>query len=111
MRAFEYYLAYKKSLQTELANASEMARHEREHLRMVLANVAHDLKTPLQAFDAGIHAIRSTMVDDCSKRRDVQLSATLDELEASCAFMAMQINRALDVSKIQSHFKLMPWYM
>jgi signal transduction histidine kinase/ActR/RegA family two-component response regulator len=157
MTSFEYYMQLRELRVAEVKSAKEHAWKERENMRMVLANVAHDLKTPLQAFNAGVHTSRSILADTITaspivvprdkavsgvalnqvsdNRRDFDrrvhvledtddgilalvlplakcdtLGAVFREMEASCAFMTMQINRALDVSRNDSSLKLVAKY-
>lgn len=106
MQTFEYYCAVKRHCRDEISKNLELAQREQSQLKMVLANVAHDLKTPLSAFSAGLHVIQMVCESDS---RQVSLKEILDtskDMEASAAFMSMQINRALDVSKIESNCRI-----
>jgi signal transduction histidine kinase len=100
MSAFEYYVAVTKGNELRVRQTKEQAESEKHQLKMILANVAHDLKTPLQAFNAGMHSL------------SVLLTAAaipiLQDMWASYAFMMMQINRALDVSKSDNNVVLIP---
>jgi signal transduction histidine kinase len=102
MITFEYHCALKKSMEDQLKDHREQAKVENTQLKMVLANVAHDLKTPLQAFSAGMFSLKSTvtLVPDAI--------SILHDMDASYAFMTMQINRALDVSKTDNKMDLIP---
>jgi CheY-like chemotaxis protein len=152
MTSFEYYMQLRELRYAEVRSAKEHAWKERENMRMVLANVAHDLKTPLQAFNAGVHTSRSILAETITSHPIVvprekvlnpksdnlvdldrkihsfedtddgilalvlplakcdTLGAVFREMEASCAFMTMQINRALDVSRNDSCLKLVAKY-
>jgi signal transduction histidine kinase/CheY-like chemotaxis protein len=102
MDMFEYHVALQKSMQTQLAHSQDQAERDKTQLKMVLANVAHDLKTPLQAFSAGMHSLQGLMANGNSKSTPpvkANASAIMKDMEAGYAFMMMQINRALDVSK------------
>lgn len=157
MTNFEYYMQLREFRYAEIKSTKELAWRERENMRMVLANVAHDLKTPLQAFTAGVHTSRSILTNASGSKptylpRDKRytssgdssgdeiatslatttiatssssdfepcvalpigqcdaLGAVFREMDASCAFMTMQINRALDVSRNDSCLKLVAKY-
>jgi hypothetical protein len=57
MRLFEYHLTVSKSLREEANRAASLAELERKQLRIVLANVAHVMKTQLMAFQMGIRTL------------------------------------------------------
>ena len=112
MRIFEYHVAVSNSLRAEADRAATLSETERKQLRMVLANVAHDMKTPLMAFQMGIHTLfqmvhrpASSVVDDQAVFTEIESLA--NDLDASCVFLTMQINRALDVSKTENNLKLL----
>ena len=113
---FEQTVTIKRFSQLEVNNAKSLADKEQEQLRMVLANVAHDLRTPLQAFDAGMDYIKNNLSNlsniavGNSAAIVNDLLQTLEEMRANCVFMTMQINRSLDVCKVDSNFKLRPNY-
>ena len=102
MQSFEYYCAVKRHCRDQISKNIELAQKEQLQLKMILANVAHDLKTPLSAFSAGLHVIQTI----CHSHGDTpslkEVMDTSKDMEASAAFMSMQINRALDVSKIEN---------
>ena len=109
MTTFEYHIALKQALAIQLLQVQEQAENEKQHLKLVLANVAHDLKTPLQAFSAGIHSLSSTPPDSfTSDTLRASFFSILEDMDASYAFMMMQINRALDVSKSDMKADLIP---
>jgi hypothetical protein len=57
MNTFEYYRAAHKHFNDQIQQSRQLAGLERKQLKMILANVAHDMKTPLIALDAGIHSL------------------------------------------------------
>eukprot|EP00603_Paraphysomonas_imperforata_P003424 CAMPEP_0114439404 /NCGR_PEP_ID=MMETSP0103-20121206/15178_1 /TAXON_ID=37642 ORGANISM="Paraphysomonas imperforata, Strain PA2" /NCGR_SAMPLE_ID=MMETSP0103 /ASSEMBLY_ACC=CAM_ASM_000201 /LENGTH=441 /DNA_ID=CAMNT_0001610159 /DNA_START=59 /DNA_END=1381 /DNA_ORIENTATION=- len=65
-------------------------------MRSLIGNVAHDLKTPLQAIVSEL---------DCISDDD---SGTRDSLRGISDFMAMMINRSIDFTKVQSGRNLQP---
>ena len=60
MSFFESAVALQLSMNSKLVVVEELAKSERSSLQMILANVAHDLKTPLQGFRFGIDVMRDT---------------------------------------------------
>lgn len=120
MTTFEYYLMAQRRFADEISERDHLAGLEQSQLKMVLANVAHDLKTPLISFDAGIHMILTLiqdyrhLVSETVNPSVAALIASIHEasvdMEASGVFMMMQINRALDVSKIDCNVKLLAHY-
>jgi CheY-like chemotaxis protein len=93
---------------------------ENEQLRAVLWNVAHDMKTPMQSFLAGLHVVhggRARMTSaikassDYKLRRDMegilqQCAAATGEMQASCELLTMQLNRAMDVATLENDFEV-----
>jgi hypothetical protein len=73
-------------------------------LRFLIGNVAHDLKTPLQAFSYELEVLKKSpaMSSSASGKESLML------LESVCSFMLMTINRAIDYTKVTSGIKLKP---
>eukprot|EP00603_Paraphysomonas_imperforata_P008593 CAMPEP_0114426426 /NCGR_PEP_ID=MMETSP0103-20121206/7794_1 /TAXON_ID=37642 ORGANISM="Paraphysomonas imperforata, Strain PA2" /NCGR_SAMPLE_ID=MMETSP0103 /ASSEMBLY_ACC=CAM_ASM_000201 /LENGTH=606 /DNA_ID=CAMNT_0001595391 /DNA_START=421 /DNA_END=2241 /DNA_ORIENTATION=- len=87
----ESYKSYvdKHNLMVQLA-------HKTEEMRALIGNVAHDLKTPLQAFVSELESISD---DDADTR---------DSLRGISDFMLMMINRSIEFTKVQSGHRLKP---
>jgi len=102
-------------------------------LRSLIGNVAHDLKTPLQAIGLGVEEIRERAfqihqesdLDEMDDKADHQLlefsSVSIQEkvefifeatttIAATVAFMSMIINRAIDFTKASHEIRLIPTY-
>jgi signal transduction histidine kinase len=69
---------------------------------VLLGNVAHDLRTPLQAFQSEMEILR----ENIGKAREIRQS--LKQLDRICTFMNMTINRSIDFTKASSGIKLNP---
>jgi signal transduction histidine kinase/CheY-like chemotaxis protein len=70
-------------------------------LRFLIGNVAHDLKTPLQAFSFELEQMKSQPgMQGCKE--------SILLLESIGSFMLMTINRAIDYTKVTSGIKLKP---
>jgi CheY-like chemotaxis protein/signal transduction histidine kinase len=114
MTVFEYYYAAQRKFQDDMMESNKLASLERYQLKMILANVAHDLKTPLVAFTAGVHTIIKSLErfprDSLFSTLVNEIRDTSLEMEASCVFMTSQINRAIDVSKSEHNVKLIGKY-
>jgi CheY-like chemotaxis protein/signal transduction histidine kinase len=96
-----------------------MFETEKEQLRSVLWNVAHDMKTPMQSFLAGLHVVNEIPLKvtnamksstDSKLKRDVELilrqsNSSTNEMSASYELLTMQLNRAMDVAKLENHME------
>jgi len=128
-----------------LALSSKSAAFEKEQLRNVCGNVAHDLKTPIQSIAMGIDNLKADFLivpkvsaslskiaihtpkgshytqsysitntnTNTPKHRSTSVGvmdadSLLDVISASCAFMTMAINRAIDFTKATSNVNLIP---
>jgi signal transduction histidine kinase len=70
-------------------------------------NVAHDLRTPLQAFQSELEILRGNVKSGASEKENIALSS-IKQLERICNFMNMTINRSIDFTKASSGIKLNP---
>jgi signal transduction histidine kinase len=70
-------------------------------LRFLIGNVAHDLKTPLQAFSFELEQMKS-------QPGSQSCNESILLLESIGSFMLMTINRAIDYTKVTSGIKLKP---
>jgi signal transduction histidine kinase len=72
-------------------------------------NVAHDLRTPLQAFQSEIELLRETIKnDDNTPEKQKSQLDSIKQLGLICHFMNMTINRSIDFTKASSGIKLNP---
>ena len=98
-RLFLLLLESRSIMHAKIASDNENTVMEMQstELRHLIANVAHDLKTPLQALTFELTGIKGKGNDD---------SVVL--LESICSFMLMIINRAIDYTKATSGIELKP---
>jgi signal transduction histidine kinase len=73
-------------------------------------NVAHDLRTPLQAFQSEIELLQESIKNDGNTPKKKQKSQldSIKQLGLICHFMNMTINRSIDFTKASSGIKLNP---
>jgi signal transduction histidine kinase len=73
-------------------------------------NVAHDLRTPLQAFQSELELLRDTVKSAAGEvtRQSRVLLRSIKQLDRICNFMNMTINRSIDFTKASSGIKLNP---
>jgi signal transduction histidine kinase len=75
----------------------------------ITGNVAHDLRTPLQAFQSEIELLRETIKnDDNTPEKQKSQLDSIKQLGLICHFMNMTINRSIDFTKASSGIKLNP---
>jgi len=77
-------------------------------MRLVwLGNVAHDLRTPLQAFLSELEYLHDkTAESKCEQTENIKCS--IKQLERISIFMNMTINRSIDFTKVSTGIKLTP---
>ena len=73
---------------------------------MALGNVAHDLRTPLQAFQSEMEILRNKIKHRLNDQ--TCLLSSMEQLDRICNFMNMTINRSIDFTKASSGIKLNP---
>ena len=81
-------------------NEKKVMEMQSRELRFLIANVAHDLKTPLQAFSFELEAMK--------RQSTAGHNSSILLLESICSFMLMTINRAIDYTKVKSGIQLKP---
>lgn len=92
----------------ELESEKRLTEERTKTIRLEMANVAHDLRNPLQAFIAGIHYVQS-LLSKCEKSAILQdVNNALQEMETSSEFMNVKINRFMDISKSANNIELKP---
>lgn len=89
-------------------------------MRHMIANVAHDLKTPLTSFLSGIELIADVAMDLQKRTGDGRITATylqdsilsvlncVNNIRNTNSFMLMTINRCIDYTKASKGLKLVP---
>ena len=73
----------------------------------LLGNVAHDLRTPLQAFQSELDILRDT-IKELLREQAILPLRSVTQLDRICNFMNMTINRSIDFTKASSGIKLNP---
>jgi signal transduction histidine kinase/CheY-like chemotaxis protein len=97
---------------------------EKDHLRNLIGNVAHDLKTPLQAFMSELSGLQIEVdsillllpsTPTSSNDKMIKAVATVEEMQKYLnslrdiyQFMMMAINRAIEFRKCTAGFSLLP---
>jgi signal transduction histidine kinase len=90
-------------------------------MRHMIANVAHDLKTPLSSFMVGVDLIKQ-MIRSCEEQLQCNKQVSVDDISLQLhnideyvsdikntnSFMVMTINRVLDYAKASKGMKLVP---
>jgi signal transduction histidine kinase/AmiR/NasT family two-component response regulator len=94
-------------------NEIRLAEAEKQQLKSLLGNVAHDLKTPLHSITTDLEALKS--ITDNAKAGKISAQESYNEiypvygsLEATCRFMLAAINRGMDFVKASSNLVLVP---
>jgi signal transduction histidine kinase/CheY-like chemotaxis protein len=113
IQSFAKTMGFKETL-VENERAAEAA-HVTE-MRHMIANVAHDLKTPLASFMGGIECIQLTL-NDCRESTFVSealaghfdsITSCLSNIRSTQSFMLMTINRCIDYTKASNGLQLVP---
>lgn len=82
---------------------------EKQQLVLVIGNIAHDLKTPLQSFYVETDTLRDTIIQKYSNigiNQDIYDSFT--SIRAYVEYMSMSLNRSIDFTKVCSCIPLHP---
>eukprot|EP00981_Chlorochromonas_danica_P009247 scaffold2582_cov162-Ochromonas_danica.AAC.16 len=123
-RRQNYYLFFTHiMLQKSLADQEEANdKANAQEMRHMIANVAHDLKTPLTSFISGVELI-SHIVQDAREKNTLSGASSVNVIDcldsiAACivnmrntnSFMLMTINRCIDYTKASKGLKLVPKY-
>ena len=74
----------------------------------LLGNVAHDLRTPLQAFLSEVEILRGNIENHTASEQSNVLLESIKQLDLIGVFMNMTINRSIDFTKSSSGIKLNP---
>ena len=73
---------------------------------VMLGNVAHDLRTPLQAFQSEMEILQNNIKNRSGDQ--TCLLSSIEQLDRICDFMNMTINRSIDFTKASTGIKLNP---
>lgn len=93
----------------QIKNSEELAAANAKAVRLEMANVAHDLRNPLQAFASGVQYIQTTLAEaQCHVDKKTEMEGVLKEMDSSADFMNVKINRFLDISKSDNDIELKP---
>lgn len=105
---------------SDLKELEEKVAEQKNSMRHMIGNVAHDLKTPLASFTSGVELIASV---SASLQRQIQrgqvdiqfaisvvksLDSCVKNINNTNTFMLMTIHRVLDFTKASEGFKLTP---
>jgi signal transduction histidine kinase len=105
----------------DLNNKAHLAAKEQEMLRLIMGNVAHDMKTPLHSIFAELESVRDAVNEACTEaavpgavasvvlgRLKSSTDGTLDVVDSMTQFLVMSINRSQDYAKLTSNIALKP---
>ena len=95
----------------QIQNQIALSEANTKSIRLEMANVAHDLRNPLQAFSAGMQYIGAQVSrESCALNTEVvkEIMSTINEMQSSSEFMNVKINRFIDISKSDNNIELKP---
>ena len=109
-------------LQISTENEKKMRELESFHLRSLMGNVAHDLKTPLHSIEVDLEVLHDmiskvpihcflNLVDEFGKAAYKEINnpeVIFESLDATCKFMTAAINRSQDFMKASNNIALVP---
>ena len=72
---------------------------------LYLGNVAHDLRTPLQAFQSEVEILQDNIKAETHDNKSILLKS-IKQLDRICHFMNLTINRSIDFTKASSGITL-----
>jgi signal transduction histidine kinase len=102
---FRSLLDNEKSVRAKmkLENEKEVSEMRTVEMRHLIANIAHDLKTPLHVFTLELENLAGHDILGINKSSiDATASHSIEHLRSVCSFMLMTINRSLDFTKVTS---------
>eukprot|EP00981_Chlorochromonas_danica_P000884 scaffold212_cov174-Ochromonas_danica.AAC.10 len=112
-----FTMALRQTLKEKEENADQVHATEMRHM---IANVAHDLKTPLTSFLSGIEIISDISLETQRKIKEDGIDANelnenissvlkcVTNIRNTNSFMLMTINRCIDYTKASKGLKLIP---
>ena len=77
-------------------------------MKLLIGNVAHDLKTPLQGIMSNLELIEKVFDRLQLNDLDNSIRVSLDSCLSICNFMSMAVNRTIDFSKSSASIELNP---
>eukprot|EP00981_Chlorochromonas_danica_P003544 scaffold659_cov192-Ochromonas_danica.AAC.57 len=117
----QYVVAF-QATRAAREEAERISQEEQREMKHMIANVAHDLKTPLSSFMTGVDII-GEMIIECKQNLDAgsisadylesmvnDMQQCLQNVRITNSFMMMTINRCIDYTKASKGMKLVPKY-
>eukprot|EP00981_Chlorochromonas_danica_P012248 scaffold4714_cov185-Ochromonas_danica.AAC.1 len=107
-----------------LTESKEDIKRSENLMKSMVGNMAHDLKTPLSSFMAGVKIIEEEIIKceeelhQCTERVDLHCveemiggtKQCISTINNTNSFMLMTINRCIDYTKASKGLKLVPKY-
>ena len=93
----------------QIQNNIELEKARMTSIRLEMANVAHDLRTPLFFIASSTEYVSSLIEQEKVEGHNIEdILSTMRDVNLSCDFMNVKINRFLDVSKSYNNIELKP---
>jgi CheY-like chemotaxis protein len=123
LSAFERHGIAQQRVHAQQKNTeNDVREREATHLRILMGNVAHDLKTPLHSIEADIEVLNlfvsripgpelRSISEDFQKKCTVDIfdpRSIFSSLNSTCRFMEMAINRGQDFMRASNNIPLIP---
>jgi signal transduction histidine kinase len=90
-------------------NGEYLSKVHAADMKVLIGNIAHDLKTPLQGLVSNLESIEKALHTNGNSEDSKGITLTLLESSLSmCNFMSMAVNRAIDFSKASANVELSP---
>lgn len=116
---YNYFLK-RQLIETLVDKEQKETENHAAEMRHMIANVAHDLKTPLSSFTSGLDLIEQALTEYGDSVKTLSLNdysdkitsitQYLEDIRNTNSFMVMTINRCIDYTKASKGLKLVPKY-